>query len=218
MGGILASLQRIFVRGMLLMTPLAITYLILRWLFLLVAGFSSPLVERVLIQLGTPIGDSPLLPYFAPLIAILITVGVVLIIGLVGGNFVGRRILNNLEQVFLKIPLVRWFYGSARQIIDAFRASGGGAFQEVVLLEYPRRGIWCLGFVTNSATGMVPGRTDEECVYVYLPTTPNPTSGYTVVVPRTETSPVDISVDEGLKLIVSGGFISPRLGAARDRN
>ena len=208
--GAIAWLRRTFVRGMLLLFPLAITYVILRWLFNLVAGLGGPLVQRILARMGTPISESPMLPILTPVIALLVTIGVVLLVGVVGGNFVGRRLWELFEELLLKVPLVRWFYGSARQMIDAFKAAGSGAFREVVLVEYPRRGIWCLGFITASAAGMSPGQAEEDFVYVFLPTTPNPTSGYTVLLPRSEAPPAGMTVDEGLKLIVSGGFIAPR--------
>lgn len=211
MGGFLTGLRKTFVRGILLILPLAITYLIMRWLFSLVTGFTSPMVEGLLARLPFPAGGMGLVGFFAPLIGVLISVGVVLLVGLVGGNFLGKRILFQFEALMLRIPLVRWFYGSARQMIEAFRASGGGAFKEVVLVEYPRRGIWVVGFVTAAADGEVPGAEGRDCVFVYLPTTPNPTSGYTVVIPRSDLSPINMTVDEGLKLIVSGGFVAPPL-------
>ena len=180
MHGFLGGVRRTFVRGIILILPLAITYIILRWLFKLVAGFSSPLVENLMLRLRSPLVESPFFQYFSPLIAMIISIGVVLLVGLVGGNLLGRRLWSHFETLLLRIPVVRWFYGSSRQMIDAFRASGGGAFQEVVLVEYPRRGIWVLGFVTAATVGSVPGTDHQDCVYVYLPTTPNPTSGYTV--------------------------------------
>ena len=206
---LIAATQRIFVRGILLILPMAITYLILRWLFRFVTGFSSPLSERLLKSAGAP---PALLSYLTPLIAVAITIGVVLLFGVVGGNYVGKKVWNGLENLLLRLPLVRWFYGSARQLMDVFRYSGGEAFREVVLVEYPRRGIWCIGFVTASATMLVasdPADPDQEYIYVFLPTTPNPTSGYTVVFPRADVRTLDMSVDEGLKVIFSGGFISP---------
>ncbi len=207
----LAAIRRTFVRGILLILPLAITYLILRWLFVLVTGFTHPIVERFLSGLPFPGAGGTLVGFFAPLIALLISIGVVLLIGLVGGNYLGRRVVFYFEALMLRIPFVRWFYGSARQMIEAFTASGGGAFKEVVLVEHPRKGIWVLGFITSQAVGTVPGAEGQDCVFVYLPTTPNPTSGWTVVMARSDVTPVEMSVDEGMKVIVSGGFVAPPL-------
>jgi uncharacterized membrane protein len=211
---LIAGARRTFLRGILLILPLAITYLILRWLFGLVTGFSTPPAERLLRSLGAP---TEFLTYLTPLIAVAITIGVVLLLGLVAGNYLGMKVWESLENLLLRLPLVRWFYGSARQLMDAFRYSGGAAFSEVVLVEYPRRGIWCVGFVTASATSLVAAGSgaaaDVEYIYVFVPTTPNPTSGYTVVLPRADVKTLKMSVDDGLKVIFSGGFISPGSGS-----
>lgn len=210
MPDLLAATRRAFVRGILLLLPLAITMLILGWLFRAVTVLTGPGAARLLKLLGVPQGA--LFPTLTALFSLALTVGIVLVVGIVGGNYLGRQAWAFFEQMMLRVPLVRWFYGSARQIMDAFGAPGGGAFQEVVAVEYPRLGIYTLGFVTSSVTGILPGSgaPGEENICVFLPTTPNPTSGYTVVVPRSEVVPTSLTVDEGLKLIVSGGFINPR--------
>jgi uncharacterized membrane protein len=206
MGRLLASLRRTFLQGILLILPLAITYAILRWLFILVTGFSAPWAEELLRRMGAP---AEAMAWMRPIIAAVLTVAVVMIVGLVGGNFAGRRLWRALESFVMRIPMVKWFYGSTRQLLDAFQYAGGSAFREVVLVEYPRHGLWSLGFVTVPAVGMIPGRPDEDGVYVFVPTTPNPTSGYTIVVPRGDAHRAGITVEEGLKVILSGGFIAP---------
>jgi len=208
-GGVMAWLRRTFVRGILLILPLMITFLILGWLFDLVTGLSRPGAERLLVSLGAPLGTSPAVGYLIPVISTVITLGVILAVGLVGGNYLGKRAWATFEAFLLRLPIVRWFYGSARQLMDAVTASGRGAFREVVLVEYPRRGVWCLGFVTAPAEGLLEAPGCEDCVYVFIPTTPNPTSGYTIVVPRADAPVLNMTVDEGLKVIFSGGFISP---------
>jgi uncharacterized membrane protein len=205
----MAGLRHRFVQGLLLILPLALTLALLRWLFLIVTAATTPLVHRLMGLAGMPASDSPALRFFVPLIGIALTLLLVLVVGVVGGHYVGRRLYALIESLLLRVPLVKWFYGSARQLMDALRATGGGAFREVVLVEFPRRGVWSLGFVTASATGILPQAPHDECVYVFVPTTPIPTSGYTIVVRREEAPPAAMSVDEGLKLIVSGGFISP---------
>lgn len=202
-------LRQVFVRGILLILPLAMTLLILHWLFKIVTGLSTPGAERILRSVGSP---PMILSILTPFISIVISVGVVVLVGLVGGNYVGKRILTGVENLLMRLPLVRWFYSSSRQLIDAFRYSGGAAFREVVLVEYPRRGIWCIGFVTAPATELMKDHGGQEFLYVFLPTTPNPTSGYTIVVPRAEARMAGMSVEQGLKLIFSGGFIAPASG------
>jgi len=210
MAGAASALRRTFVQGILLLLPLAITFVVLRWLFLSITGLTAPVVESTLRGAGSTIVESELFPYLSPLLGVVITIALVLAVGLVGGNYVGKRAWAFFEQLVLKLPLVRWFYGSVRQLMDAFGAGGSGAFREVVYVEYPRRGVWCLGFVTASAGGRLPDGLDHEPVFVYLPTTPNPTSGYTILVARDDLVAAGMTVDEGIKLIVSGGFIAPK--------
>jgi len=208
----IAFLRSSFIRGILLILPLAITYVILRSLFRLVHGISAPLVARLVRWPETTPDVAAVMPYLTPVISILLTLSLVLLVGLVGGNFVGRQLLAWFESVLMRVPLVKWLYGSARQIMDAFGAASGGAFREVVFVEYPRRDVWCLGFVTAQAAGRLPFSdqgTGDDAVYVFLPTTPNPTSGYTVLLKRSELRPAGMTVDDGLKLIVSGGVIAP---------
>ena len=206
MGRLIALLRRTFLQGILLILPLAVTFAILRWLFLLVTGFAAPLAERMLQGVAAPAGA---MVWMTPVIAAVLTLAVVMVVGLVGGNYAGKRIWSALETLVMRIPLVKWFYGSTRQLLDAFQYAGGSAFREVVLVEYPRHGLWSLGFVTAPAIGLIPGRPDADGVYVFLPTTPNPTSGYTIVVPRADAHRAGITVEEGLKIILSGGFIAP---------
>jgi len=215
MPDLLAATRRAFVRGILLLLPLAITVLILGWLFRTVTLLTAPGAARLLTILGVPQGA--LFPTLTALFSLALTLGIVLAVGIVGGNYLGRQAWAFFEHLMMRMPLVRWFYGAARQIMDAFGAPGGGAFQEVVAVEYPRHGIYTLGFVTSTVTGILPesGDPGQESICVFLPTTPNPTSGYTVVVPRSEVVPTSLTVDEGLKLIVSGGFIHPRARTAR---
>ncbi len=212
MNRFMAAVRYRFVQGILLILPLAITIALLRWLFYAVTASAGPLVRRLLSLMlpgGMAAADSPAFRFLLPLLALAVTFLIVLLVGVIGGHYAGRRLYDVVERLLMRIPLVKWFYGSARQLMDALRASGSGTFREVVIVEFPRRGVWSLGFVTASATGILPQRPLEECVYVFVPTTPIPTSGYTIVVPRDEAPVADMSVEEGLKLIVSGGFIAP---------
>ena len=203
------ALRRSLVRGILLILPLAITFGILGWLFRLITGFSAPVVFRILAAFDAPLQADPMLNYLAPLMGLLLTGLVILLAGFVGGHYLGRTALAAFDRLLLRVPFVKWVYGSARQLMDAFSATGSGAFREVVFVEYPRRGVWCLGFVTAPAEGGLPGDPGRDAIYVFLPTSPNPTSGYTLVIDRAETLPAGMTVEEGLKLIVSGGFITP---------
>ena len=208
MTDVMTGVRRAFLRGILLLLPLAVTFLIMKWLFGTVTLLTGSGARRLLQGLGVP--EGPLFPALTAVFALALTVGIILLVGLVGGNYLGRRAWGLFERLLLSVPLVRWFYGSTRQLMDAFAAPGSGAFKEVVMVEYPRHGIWTVGFVTAAVDALAPVHAGKDWVCVFLPTTPNPTSGYMVIVPRSAAVPTSLSVDEGLKLIVSGGFIAPR--------
>ncbi|MGH9867545.1 MAG: DUF502 domain-containing protein [Candidatus Polarisedimenticolia bacterium] len=208
MTDVMTGVRRAFLRGILLLLPLAITFLIMRWLFSAVTVMTGSGARTLLRALGAP--EGPLFPALTGVFALALTVGIILLVGLVGGNYLGRRAWSLFERMLLSVPLVRWFYGSTRQLMDAFAAPGSGAFKEVVMVEYPRHGIWTVGFVTSTVGAFSPAHQGKDLVCVFLPTTPNPTSGYMVIVPRSAAVPTSLSIDEGLKLIVSGGFLVPR--------
>ena len=145
------------------------------------------------------------------MLSLLLTLGAIYLLGLIGANLAGRRLLLLVESWILRIPLVKGIYGSARQLLDAFSVTGTRAFSKVVLLQYPRRGLWTLGFVTTEAEHVIEhvGDNPVAAVPVFLPTTPNPTSGWMLLVPIAELRVLDISIEDAVKLIVSGGIVSP---------
>ena len=142
-----------------------------------------------------------------PIIGLLLTVTFIYLLGLVAGNLAGRRLVHTIESIILRIPLVKGIYGSARQLLDAFSVTGQRHFSRVVVIEYPRRGLWTIGFVTREARHALGG--GEKVVPIFLPTTPNPTSGWMILVPIDELIELEMSVENGLKLVVSGGIVSP---------
>jgi uncharacterized membrane protein len=201
-----------FLRGLLVVLPLLITVGLLRVLFDLVDGNVTPIVVAVFQALGAEDLDRWQTRLGYPIIGILLTVLLVYFIGLFAGNIAGRRAVQLLESWILRVPLVKGIYGSARQLLDAFTTTGKRTFSKVVMVEYPRRGLWTVGFVTAETSHRVPpGSTDEarRTVPVFLPTTPNPTSGWLVLVPASELLELDLSIEEGIKLVVSGGIVSP---------
>jgi uncharacterized membrane protein len=152
------------------------------------------------------------LDYLAPLLSVGLGVFVIYLVGLIGGNVLGRQVLKGLERLVLQIPVVRNIYGATRQFVQTFSQAGGRAFSRVVLVQYPRPGVWTLGLVTNSAAQEIARVTRPDVVAVFLPTTPNPTSGWLLYVPEGELVPVSMSVDDAFKLIISGGVLSTGKG------
>lgn len=204
------NFRRVFVTGVVIVLPTLITYFLLSFLFAKVNYYVTPYLRRALALVPGFQGISPRVDPVLPVLALILTLAVIFGVGLLGTNYLGKRLIEAFHNLMLRIPIVKGIYGSAKQLFDAFNLPGVRAFEEVCLIEYPRRGIYCLGFVTRDAEGEIQEVTEEETAYVFLPTTPNPTSGYLLVVPRSEIHVLRMSIEEGIKLVVSGGMVAPR--------
>jgi len=197
--------------GLLLILPLVITLWILKLVFALVDDNVTPWVMRILAVTRLQQASHLNVSFLAPMVGLILTVFIVYGFGLLAGNLAGRRLWGWIEAGILRVPIVKRVYGSARQLLDSFSAGGAGGFSRVVALEYPRPGVWTVGFVTNeNAAALSPSAADGSPVAVFLPTTPNPTSGWLAIVRAKDAIPLDISVEEGIKLVVSGGFVLPQ--------
>jgi len=203
-------LRQLFFTGLIIVLPLMITVWLLAILVRLVEGVSSP-VLRALLRVTSPrfAEDPAVVAWVVPFLGVVLTMGLVLLVGALASNFVGRKIVEAFERLMLRLPVVKGIYGSARQLIDAF-SSQNAAFRRVVAVEYPRPGIYTIGFLTRSDTTLPRegGAPSRPMSLVFLPTTPNPTSGWLAVVPSEEVVPLDMSIEEGVKLIVSGGLVA----------
>ncbi len=153
-----------------------------------------------------------LIPFPIPGLGILVVVLVIFVIGLLVKNYVGSRIMDFGERIVYQIPLVRPIYSAVKQLLVAIFTQTGEGFERVVLIQYPRQGIYALGFVTGVARGEVQEMTEQRVLNVFLPTTPNPTSGFYLLVPETDIIPLKISVEDAFKLIISGGLVSSQEG------
>jgi uncharacterized membrane protein len=134
---------------------------------------------------------------------------ILLLTGLIAANLFGRKLVELWEQLLSRIPLVRSVYSAVKQLVETMFADNGNSFRKVVLVEFPRRGLWTLAFLTHDEQGPVQQATGREVISVYIPTTPNPTGGYFVLVPVEDVTEIDLSVDEGLKLLLSMGAVNP---------
>jgi uncharacterized membrane protein len=209
---LLGRLRQLFLTGLAIMLPLIITIWLLEILFGMVHGVSTPIILNILRLLRMPFVDDPaFVTYLAPLIGIVVTLLVILLVGLLTTNLLGRQIVAAFDRLMLRIPLIKGIYGGVRQLFDAFRGKSA-AFRRVVAVEYPRTGVYTLGFVTREEVVMrrPQGRALEGYTLVFLPTSPNPTSGWMAAVPDSEVIPLDLSVEEGVRLIVSGGLVVPQ--------
>lgn len=184
-----------FGSGIALMIPLVITYWILTFLFHTVDGTISPVFDQIL---GRHI----------PGLGFVTMIFLIFVLGMLSRNLIGRTLMAVIEAVIRKLPLARTIYSSVKDLINSFSGTGKGkSFRDVVLIEYPRKGLATIGFATNSFTihNAEPAR---EMVSVYIPNPPNPTSGLMILVPKENVQVLDIPVEEGLKLVLSGGIVT----------
>lgn len=203
------SMRRTFVAGLVITLPLLITVWIIQFIFSRIDSAVSPVVVKLIRLLGLSRWlEVAWLDYVSPLVAVALGVIAIYLVGLVGGNVLGRQVLKGLERLVMQIPLVRSIYSATRQFFDTFSKASSRSFRRVVLVQYPRQGLWTLGLVTNSAVTDIQTRTHPSVVAVFLPTTPNPTSGWLVFVPNEELIEVSMTVDDAFKMIISGGVLS----------
>ncbi len=201
--GILGRLRGYFLTGILVTAPIGIT-LYLAWVFL---GFMDARITPLIPGQYNP---NSYLPVGVPGLGLAIFIIALTIIGALTRLFIGRALLGLSEQLLRNMPVIRNIYGAIKQIAEALLAQKSEAFRQVVLVEYPRKGIWAIGFVTGTTLGEVQRRTEaDEVVNVFLPTTPNPTSGFLLFFPRKDVIALDMSIEEGAKMIISSGIVAP---------
>jgi len=196
------SFKKYFITGLLIWVPLVITIWVL--------GLVINTLESVV-----PVFLSPqaLFGFDIPGFRVLVVLAVLLGTGVFAANFLGRNILRWSEKLLGRIPLVRSIYHSVKQVSDTLLAPNGQAFRQAVLVQYPRQGCWTIALLTGSPSGEVAEHLQTEHVSVYVPTTPNPTSGFFLMMPRSEVIPLNMSVDAALKYIVSMGVVAPPVAA-----
>ncbi len=194
---VIASLRATFFRGIGVIIPLGLTYWVFRALLNGVDGILSPVLEGWIGRSVPGLG----------FISILV---IIMLVGLLTRNLAGKLLFAWFEDVLLKIPLVRSVYSAIKDLVGAFAMGGKSkTFRQVILFEYPRHGLYCVGFVTNEMSYVSPEGDVKKFFNVYIPNPPNPTSGFLSLVPKEEAIQLDLSVEEGLKLVLSGGIIVP---------
>lgn len=207
--GLMGRLRTYFIAGILVTAPIAIT-IYLTWSFLL---FVDTNVSRLIPPHYNP---NYYLPFSVPGLGLVIAVAFFITAGWLARNFLGRIVIRVSEYILDKMPIVRTIYGALKQIFETVMARQSQAFRDVVMFEYPRKDVWVLGFVTGITRGEVQRLTDTEVVNVFLPTTPNPTSGFLLFVPKKDLIFMKMSVEEAIKMVVSGGIITPPYRAEID--
>lgn len=206
-------MKKYILTGLLVWLPLVITI----WVLKSVIGTLDDVFAWFIVVAQTvlPVSIHPVLADLqrVPGLSVIILVTALWLTGVAVTNMVGQWLLNQSNRMFSHIPIVKSIYNSVRQVSDTLFSSSGQAFREAVLVQYPRAGSWTIAFVTGRPTGEVADKLITEMVTVYVPTTPNPTSGFMLIVPRGEVMPLDMSVDEALKYIISMGVVAPPAAA-----
>lgn len=189
------KVRRLFLAGVLVIVPLIATFIVLRFLFRSLDGLLGPPLQH-------------LIGHEIPGIGIVATLVLIFLAGFLTSNLVGSRLYGIAELFFIRAPIVRTVYSAAKQFVEAIAVPSKRQFERVVLVQYPRAGSYALGFVSKSIalTGF-PGR--DKLVAVFVPSTPTPFTGFAVLLPPDEIIPLDLSLEEGVKFIVSGGIASP---------
>jgi uncharacterized membrane protein len=200
-GESLKRLRTHFLTGLIVLTPVVVTAYVFWHLFFK--------IDSILSGWLTTWGLYDLIGFKIPGIGFIILVLLVIFIGMLTRNFVGKKLIEAGDRLMTRIPIFNRIYTAIQQISQAFLTKRGSVFRKTVLVEYPRPGIYAIGFLTSVSRGEVQDRTKTELYNVFLPTTPNPTSGFLLLVPKDEIIPLDMSIEEALKLIISGGTIVP---------
>ena len=199
---VMGLFRRWFFAGLLVTAPILLTIYI-TWLFInIIDGYVKGL-------LPTYLQPSSYFNYDVPGFGIIIGVVTVIIIGGLTTGLLGRSLISIGENIVGRLPVVRSVYGATKQIMETVMASQSDAFREVVLIEYPRPGIWVIGFVTGTTKGEVQNMSSETLINVFVPTTPNPTSGFLLFIPRGDAITLDMGVEDAVKMVVSGGIVTP---------
>lgn len=197
----MSALRNWFVAGLLVIVPVAITMAVLQWII--------GTLDQTLLILPEAWQPDRMIGVHIPGFGVLLTLAILLSVGAVTSNLVGKRLVHWGDRLVSRIPVVRSIYSSVKQVSDTLFSPSGNAFRTAVLIEWPRTGVWTIGFVTGHPGGDVTNYLVGDYLSVYVPTTPNPTGGYFVMLRKSDCVELKMSVDEALKYVISMGVVSP---------
>jgi uncharacterized membrane protein len=195
------SLKNYFLTGLLVILPVFITLYVI---WSLIRG-----MDAILKYVPAKYLPETYLHIYIPGLGLILVIILVFVVGLLARNFVGRKIVQLGENIVDRIPLVRVLYAGVKQLLETLFLQRTDAFKRVALIEYPRRGAYVIGFITGESKGEIQNKTDKNMINVFVPTTPNPTSGFYILIPEDELIILNMSVEDAFKLIISGGIVSP---------
>jgi uncharacterized membrane protein len=202
----MSAVRKWFVAGLLVIVPLAVTFAVLRWIV--------ETLDSTLLILPERWQPDRLLGVHIPGFGVLLTLAILLTVGGIASNFFGKKLVEWGDRLVARIPVVRSIYSSVKQVSDTLFSPSGNAFRTAVLVQWPRTDVWTIGFVTGAPGGDVTNYLVGEYVSVYVPTTPNPTGGYFVMLRKSDCIELKMTVDEALKYVISMGVVAPAAPAA----
>jgi len=191
MSPIIQNLKSKIFAGIAALFPIYLTYIVLKFLFVTLEKISAPMLKNIGVEI--------------PGLGILLTLILIYLLGLVVTNFLGRKIFNLGERILKKVPIVNTIYTTLKQITDTFTKGTAETFEGAVYIQYPRKDLWTMAFISGESTS----KEGVSYYHLFVPTTPNPTSGFFLMIPQADTIPTGMSVEEGLKTIISGGMLAP---------
>lgn len=195
----MTSLRSYLLAGLVVWLPILITIGVLR--------FIIDLLDNTLALIPKAYQPEQLIGHYIPGFGVILSLVILLVTGIIATNYFGQRLVEWGESILARIPLVRSIYKTVKQVINAVLSTNSEAFRKVVLIEYPRKGLWSIAFQTGAANAAINDKTKIEMVSVFIPTTPNPTSGFLMMLPRSDIVELDMSIDEALKFIISLGVM-----------
>lgn len=198
---LMRSLRNNFLTGLVVIGPIGITVLLISWFIGLLDGWFKPLIP-------SQFQPSNYLPYDIPGVGLLLALAVVFVVGALTTNFFGRSLVRFGENIISRTPIAGTIYTASRQIFKAALENGQRSFSQVVMVQYPHKDCWVIGFITNDIEGQIAENVGAETVSVFVPTTPNPTSGFLLFYPRKDVRVLDLTVEEGARLVISAGMTS----------
>lgn len=202
----LRSIRNAFVSGLLLLAPVGVTIFVVNFL---IQKIGLPTRQVFFFFIPRDQSNNIWIEYVLYVAAVFVVVVFITLLGWLSKRLIGRALVNFFERIVDTVPVVRSVYNTVKQIRDTFVQQQKAVFQKAVLLEYPRTGVWVLGFLTGRGKGEVQYRTDSDLLNIFVPTTPNPTSGFLLMVPKEEVYELDMSIPDAMKLIISGGAVVP---------
>lgn len=192
-------IRTFLVAGLIVVLPTVVSIYVLLFMFNVLDSWFRSLAHFLLPNAGWSFTG----------VGAIISISTIILVGWLTSSILGRRVISFSDWLFLRVPLVHPIYKAVKQIMDAFMQPGNGAFQQVVLVQYPRQGVWAVGFLTGRMKGEIERRMGQELLAVFMPTTPNPATGHLILVPKEEIVFLDMPIEVGIKLLISGGVVTP---------